>query len=194
MRAIAAVCLTLGLLTTGCSGAAEPSASPTRSASSSPSTSPTPPPSPSPSPSARPAEVPAPPRATNNRRGQTAFAKYVLQAWIYALNTNDPRPLQKVSGPKQCGGCGPLATELRKRKKQGWYVDLRDVRVGKAKITQSPSGETTLVELSVNIPESDTYFEDGSYRSTNDAHPRGRFTVEMDHAGKRFRLFAFKLS
>ncbi len=194
MRAIAAGCLALGLLLSACSGSTEPeqAAGP---ASRSPEASSTPGGAVSGSPvgSATPptATVPEPPRAADDRRGRTAFAEYVLQAWIYALNTNDPAPLLEVSGPKPCTGCAQLARELKSREKQGWYVALQGVRVSSTEVTTS--ARTARVVMAVQIPESASYNEDGTFRSTNPAHPRSRFAVEMTRKGSGFRLESFSL-
>lgn len=188
MKAAAAACLVLGLLLSACSGAADPGAGASSSSATVASPSPTPVPEESGTPAAR---APQPPAAKNDRRGQIAFAKYVLQAWIYALNTNDPAALLDVSGARPCGGCPELVKELEKRERQGWYVRLEGVRatVGQVK----PARGSSKVVLSVAIPESDTYNADGSFRSTNPAHPRSRFEVTMTHTRNRFRLVSFSL-
>lgn len=188
MKAAAAAGLVLGLLLSACSGATDSDAD----ASSSPSTATSPSPTPVPEESATPeARAPQPPPAKNDRRGQTAFAKYVLQAWIYALNTNDPAALLDVSGARPCGGCAELVKELEKRDRQGWYVQLEGVRVTAVQV--EPSRGSTRVVLSVAIPESDTFNADGSFRSTNPAHPRSKFEVTMAPTRNRFRLVSFSL-
>ena len=191
MRAFAAALLTMSLLATGCSADPEPGAS-----DDSPSVSPSP--SVTPAPEASPTRaavqdpaVPNPPRGRNDRRGREAFAEYVLQAWIYALNTNDPQPLVDVSGAEPCGGCRQLQSELEDRAEEGWYVALEGVRVASTRVPTS--GRTSRVLMSVNLPESDTFYDDGRFRSTNPAHPRSTFEVEMTYTGKRFRLDAFSL-
>lgn len=195
MRALAVATLVLAVLVTGCSGdpgAADPAASPAASPSPTGSRG-TPAGSPSASPSDRAAtaapSVPAPPSARDDRAGRETFAAYVLQAWIHALNTNDPQPLLAVSGARPCDGCRELAAELRSRAREGWYVDLADVRVRSTRVTDR--GGTARVEMSVSLPESTTYFADGTFRSTNPAHPRRTFEVEMTFTGRRFRLDAF---
>lgn len=193
MRAVAVTCLTLGLLLSGCSSPsreAPDAASSPSPATSSPTAAPT---------SAPPAtsgeqtrtEVPPPPRGKDDRRGREEFAAHVLQAWIYALNTNDPAPLLSVSGKRPCSGCAELQRELRKRDRQGWHVALEGVRVARTRFA-SPQG-TTLARMRVAIPESETYFEDGRLRGTNPGHRRSTFEVEMRHTGKGFRLVSFSL-
>ena len=197
MRAFVAGCLALGLLLSGCSGPDELRSAPAASAHRSPeaSGSPSGPSSAVPSsagPSAATAAAPGPPPATDDRRGRLAFAEYVLEAWIHALNTNDPAPLLAVSGRGPCDGCSDLAGELRKRDRQGWHVVLEGVRVSATDVS-SRSGRTTRVVLSVEIPESASYNDDGSFRNTNPAHSGSRFAVEMTHVGGRFRLDSFSL-
>lgn len=196
MRAAVAGCLAIVLLASACSGGGgrsaeqRPDTSPSTSVPSgddSPADEATAPDAPRQSP----VSAPSPPRARDDRRGRAAFAEYVLQAWIYALNTNDADPLLEVSGPRPCDGCAGLVAELESRADEGWYVDLRDVRVAS---TRARAGTgTTSVLLSVSLPESDTYFEDGTYRSTNPAHPGSTFEVEMTYVNRRFRLEAFSL-
>lgn len=48
--------------------------------------------------------------------------------------------------------------------------------------------------MSVAIPESDSYNEDGTYRSTNPAHPRDIFEVEMRYTSSGFELLSFRVS
>ena len=198
MRAIVAGCLALGLLTAGCSSDPDSTAPPPESPSMSPSPSASVPPdgeeaaTTSPSPSASPAaSVPRPPRGANDRAGRVAFAEYVLQAWIYALNTNDPDPLVSASGQQPCTGCRQLTRELSTREKEGWYVELSGVRVSARKV--DASGRSARVVLSTSLPESNTYDTDGAFRSSNPAHPRSTFEVEMTHTRRGFRLDSFSL-
>lgn len=197
MRALAAATLVLPLLANGCS-AADPDAAgapPTPSASA--SETPTAPregsavTTPDPRTGSPALGAPGPPPASDDRPGRGAFAEYVLQAWIHALNTNDPGPLLALSGEQPCEGCRALATELGSRAEQGWYVDLAGVHVASASFVGE--GRTTRVLLAVSLPESTTYFADGSYRSTNPAHAGRTFEVETTFTGKRFRLDAFSL-
>ncbi len=121
--------------------------------------------------------------ATNDSSGREAFARYVLQAWIYSLNTNDAQALLDISGAKPCEGCAELAAELESRQKAGWYVGLEGVRVTRVDLTGQ--GRSARAVISVAIPESSTYNEDGSYRSSNPAHPRSTFEVAMAREGER---------
>jgi len=196
MRAIVAGCLAVGLLTAACSSDADRSGSPPEpSVAASPSVSATPDgddATASPSATATPAaSVPRPPRGRDDRAGRVAFAEYVLQAWIYALNTNDPDPLLSASGRQPCTGCRALARELGAREKDGWYVELSGVRVSSRKVTAS--GRSARALLSVSLPESTSYNTDGSFRSSNPAHPRSTFAVEMTHTRRGFRLDSFSL-
>ncbi len=194
MRAITAGVLAVGLLLSACSGAEEPQASPspTASPSGSASSSPASSAGTSASPAVEAAPAPRPPRATDDRRGREAFARYVLQAWIYALNTNDPAALLDISGRRPCGGCAGLADELERRSKEGWYVELEGVEVSEVEVTAR--GRDSRAVMSVSVPASTTRNEDGSFRSSNPAHPRSTFEVEMVHTGKAFRLVGFSLS
>lgn len=186
MRTTAASGAVLVALLTGCSGSAEEESAAT---SASPSVSPTPASTTTAPP--RQVDVPKPPAATDDRKGRVAFARYVLQAWIHALNTNDPQPLVDLGGDRPCAGCRQLAAELEKRADEGWFVALRDVRVSGVEVTRDRSGSRVL--LSVAIPESSTLHDDGTFRSSNPAHPRSTFEVTMERTGKRFRLVGFAL-
>lgn len=191
MRAAAASGVALAVLLAGCSDAGD------EGSASAPSTPAAGPPSASGTTSAAPApedvaeDVPEPPEATDDRQGRVAFARYVLQAWIHALNTNDPQPLLDLGGARPCTGCGRLAGELAERTEEGWSVVLRDVRVSGAEVTRD--GSRSRVRLSVAIPESTTVHDDGTFRSTNPAHPRSTFEVTMQRRGERFRLVGFAL-
>ena len=193
MRAVAVACIALALLLSGCNAPSDgdPEAAGSPSAVTSVPGTGTASPEPTPAGEATPAKVPPPPRGKDDRRGREQFAAYVLQAWIYALNTNDVRPLLRASGPKPCSGCTELRRELRKRDRQGWHVALDGVRVTRTKIT-SPR-RTTLARMSVAIPDSQTYFEDGRLRGSNPGHRRSTFEVAMQHTGKAFRLVSFSL-
>lgn len=194
MRAIRpvvpAVLLTLGLLLSACS----PDAAPTQDAAASPSPSPSTSAgaSPGPAPSQDAAPVPAPPRGKHDRVNARRFAEYSLQAWIHALSTNDAGALLRASGDRPCDGCAALRRELMRRERQGWYVALRDVRVRRADVTLA--ARTARVRLTVDLPESQSLRQDGSYRSTNPAHPGSVFEVRMVHTRNRYRLTAFSLS
>lgn len=194
MRAVATGCLVIGLLAAACTSDADPQASPSPTPSATASGLPSPSgvePAET-SPTATPVVVPRPPRGGNDRAGRVAFAEYVLQAWIYALNTNDPEPLVSAGGSRVCTGCRQLARELRTRDEAGWYVDLSGVRVSSRRI--QASGRTARVVLSVSLPESTSYNDDGSFRGTNPAHPRSTFAVEMTRTARGFRLDSFSLS
>lgn len=195
MRAIVTWCLALALAAAGCSGGdatqARSNATPSSGSSAGP-----PPDEASPGPSTvredgAGVEVPEPPAARDDRRGRAAFAEYVLQGWVHALNTNDPQALLAVSGERPCGGCRQLAAELGSRAEEGWSVALEDVRVASSRVRREAG--TSRVLLSVSLPASDTFFDDGTYRSTNPAHPRSTFEVEMTYSDRRFRLDAFSV-
>ena len=195
MRAIVTWCLALALAAAGCSGGEASQAHSDSTPSSGTSAGPRPDEA-SPGPSTgredgAVVEVPQPPAGRDDRRGRAAFAEYVLQAWVHALNTNDPQALLAVSGDRPCGGCRQLAAELESRAAAGWSVALEDVRVASSRVRREAG--TSRVLLSVSLPASDTFFEDGSYRSTNPAHPRSTFEVEMTYTDRRYRLDAFSL-
>lgn len=192
----AAVVFTLAttLVAAGCNGGTDTSgtdATPSSSATPSPEDSQ----SPSPTEAAlpEPPKPPEPPKAANTTAGKKAFARYVVDTWDYALLTNDPEPLLRLSpGKKPCVGCKQLESELKKRKKQGWYVDFPGAEVKDVEIDKRAG--LSLAQMSVSIPESDSYNDDGSYRSTSPAHAKGSFEVEMRFQKRSFELVSFRLS
>lgn len=182
------------LVATGCDPDASGPPSTPRGAES-PSASPgaTTGPGSTPSPSPTPVEAaPRPPMGRDDAPGRRRFAAYVLQAWIYSLNTNDARPLLDVSGARPCTGCGQLRAELESRAEAGWYVDLEGVRVGRTRLRIQ--GRAVEASTSVSIPESTSYNQDGSFRSSNPAHPDSTFIVEMTWTRRGFRLLSFSLA
>jgi hypothetical protein len=188
-RLLLVVVLGVALGLSGCSGGSDgpTSSSPSPSPSAAHST----PASPSASPAAE--KVPRAPKAVRGRTGQKTFARHVMALWGYGLRTNDPRPLVSLSPrTKPCRGCTAFAASLRKRHKQGWYVDFVDVSVGKLSVKKV--GDNTYAKAKVDIPESDSYNFDGSFRNTNRAHRGATFEVLMHYRAKRYRLLAFTVS
>jgi hypothetical protein len=169
------------------------------SQSSDPTSASTPPP-PSPSPTSAasspvPAVEPAPraPRPVRGRTGQRAFAEHVIDLWGYALRTNDAEPLTTLSaGKKPCGGCPALTRTLAQRRSEGWTVDLDAVHVRRIKLTERTG--VKVARATVDVPESDSYNTDGSYRNANEAHQGATFEVQMRFAGGRYRLVSFTVS
>jgi hypothetical protein len=139
---------------------------------------------------------PAPevPKARKGPGGQKAFARYVMAAWAWSLRANDAGPLLDVSPSRKqpCRGCRPLEKELAQRAKEGWYVDFPGLTVESTKVRR---GGTDVVAASkVDIPESDSYLDDGSYRSTSPAHPGATFAVRMRWSKGGYRLVSFTIA
>lgn len=136
---------------------------------------------------------PAAPRAARGQAGERAFARHVMDLWAYALRTNDAKPLSALGvGTKPCGGCAALTHELGRRRTQGWTVDLAGVRVKKFRITRQ--GDVQVVRAGVDIPQSDSYNADGTFRNTSPAHPGATFEVQMRLTDRRYRLVSFTVS
>jgi hypothetical protein len=138
-----------------------------------------------------PPPVPEPPRPRPGPKGQRAFAEHVIASWAWSLQANDPAPLLAASRSRKrpCNGCRDLARELRKRDRQGWYVDLPPVGVDRTRLRRD--GTLVVARSRVDIPESDTYFYDGSFRSTSRAHDDATFLVRMRRAEDRYVLVSF---
>ncbi len=62
------------------------------------------------------------------------------------------------------------------------------------KITASKVGDNAYVRAVVDIPESDSYNSDGSYRNTSKQHNGAIFEVLMHFKKKHYRLLAFTVS
>lgn len=175
--------------------AASASASSSSSASSSASGSATPTPTVSPAAAPRPAgPPPKAPRARAGGAGEKAFTRYVVSLWSYALRTDDARPLTSLSPKKKpCAGCAAFAAEMGKRHRQHWSTDFPGARV--RAITVTEQGPTqTYGRATIDIPKSMSYNADGSYRNTNQAHPRTQFEVLMNLKNKRYQLLAFTVT
>jgi hypothetical protein len=167
------------------------SATPSPTASSTPSSSPTPTTRPEP-------KLPKAPPAKDDEAGQKAFAEFVIDRWGYALATNDASAMTELSPPSgPCGGCPELEAELKKRKKQGWYVDFPGAKI--TELTVGPSAQPELqpemrvATASINVPASKSYFKNGELRNENDAHKGATFEVQMRLDGKHYVLLAFRV-
>lgn len=186
-RSLPAAALVAGLLLTGCSsGSDEPSPHPPATSASSST-------GPDPSNAAATDAPPPAPQPAPGAAGQKAFARHVMDLWGYALRTNDATPLTRLGGRKPCGGCAPLAAELGRRRKQGWVVDFTGLTVRKVAVATS-RGPDRVARATVDIPESDSYNSDGSFRNTSPAHAGSTFVVRMRYAAKRYRLVSFTVS
>ena len=177
------------MVLSGCSdsGATPSAAAPTGSSPTSTSSSA----APSPVPVVE--SPPAAPRAVRGRAGQQAFARHVMDLWAYALRTDDAKPLSALAaGGKACGGCTALARELGQRRTQGWAVDLAGVRVRSTRVTGQ--GDVQVVRARVDVPQTDSYNTDGSYRNTSPAHPGATFEVRMRLTDRGYRLVSFTVS
>jgi|tagenome__1003787_1003787.scaffolds.fasta_scaffold20987796_4 hypothetical protein len=192
--ALAALVLPGGLLS-GCGGDSTDTAQQTASAS---------PTSASPTPTSSSSPAPQPPTASKNTaKAREAFARYVVDAWSYALRTNQPGLVTDLSQKKQlCKGCGQFRTELAQRRKDGWYVDFPGTDVQKV-VVKPFSGrhasanahlpKTYSAHAVVDIPASRSYFDDGSFRNVNDAHPNAPFDVLMTYLKGKYALLEFQV-
>ena len=178
-----------------CSGdsskaAGTPSQTPSTSTSPSASVSPSPTETPTPQEPTRPAFAPG-------DKGQKAFAEYVVASWGYALSTNDATAVTGLSPSKkeQCRGCKELAAELRKRDNEGWHVAFPGASVRKT--TLKREDDRILATTVADLPASESYFDDGTFRNDNEAHRGAKFLIDLriDGQGKkqRYALLAFSV-
>ena len=127
-------------------------------------------------------EKPIEPDFADSAQGKRAYVTYIVDGWVYALNTNDPVVLLDESGKKPCRGCDSTRKELTERKKEGWYVQLPGVDV--RKVTFRRDGEVEVATAVVDIPASQSFFEDGTFRNDNDAHRGAEFVIDISADGK----------
>jgi hypothetical protein len=190
---VVAVCA--GLTLAGCGGGSSDGADHPASASSSaaattgsPTGSPT---------SATPSPVietaPPLPPATRGKAGRKRFARHVMDLWAYALRTDDARPLVALGpGKRPCEGCARFASSLAQRRKQGWSVDLPGLTVHTVRV-QTIGGQSNAT-ATVDIPQSDSYNSDGSYRNTSAAHRGATFQVRMRYTKSGYQLLSFTVA
>lgn len=180
-----------GLAVSACGGEDEPEAEP----SPTPTTaSPTPTPTETRPPTKPEVDEPTLPAFRKGEAGQEAFATYVVQAWAYALATNDADPLVGLSvGRKQaCRGCPELITELKERTAEGWSVYPFEVAIEGIRLIESALGVTARV--SFDVPETRSFFDDGSFRNDSAAHDDSTFTISMRPEKQEYRLIGFTIS
>lgn len=141
-----------------------------------------------------PPPMPEPPRPRPGPKGQRAFGQHVIASWAWSLHANDAEPLVLASRSRKrlCTGCRDLVQELRERDRQGWYVDLPAVSVERTRLERE--GDEVVATSRVDIPESDTYFYDGTFRSANPSHANATFTVRMRRTPERYVLVSFTVA
>jgi hypothetical protein len=117
-----------------------------------------------------------------------------MTAWSWSLRANDAGPLLAVSPSRKqpCRGCGPLEKELAQRAEDGWYVDFPGLSVDRTRLRRD--GREVVATSKVDIPESDSFLDDGTYRSTNPAHPGATFVVRMRLTKGEYRLVSFSIA
>lgn len=140
-------------------------------------------------------EEPEEPAFGAGAKAQRAFVTYVVDGWSYSLVTNDASVLLDASGRKPCRGCDSLRAELRQREKEGWYVDFPGAKI--KKITFASRGDVREATAVVAVPESRSFFDDGTFRNDNKAHDDARFLVDIEAVGsgkkRNWELVAFSV-
>lgn len=116
-----------------------------------------------------------------------------MDLWGYALRTNDAGPLTRLAGKKACAGCSALDKELARRKQQGWVVDFAGLTVRTVTVARQRGAEH-VARSKVDIPKSDSYNTDGTFRNTSPAHAGSTFVVRMRYVDKHYRLVSFTVS
>ena len=118
----------------------------------------------------------------------------MMALWEYALRTNDARPLVALGqGRKSCSGCARFAQELARRHRQGWSVDFPGLKVRSVTVRKQGKAQAD-AKARVDIPQSDSYSSDGSYRNTSRPHAGATFEVRMRYTRKGYRLLLFAVS
>jgi hypothetical protein len=136
--------------------------------------------------------MPSRPAYSKGRAGEERFARYVVAAWSYALSSNDISPLLFAGGGDLCTGCDVLDKTLHQRTKEHWSVLPFSVRVRKSVVAATDTKAN--VQLTVDLPETQSFFRNGSYRNTSPAHPGATFLVKMSVLKGAYRLDSFTLS
>ncbi len=72
-------------------------------------------------------------------------------------------------------------------------MDFTGVTVHSIKVRPGDAARVWVAEARISIPETRSYFDDGTYRNDNDARRNVRFAVTMRLDGKRYSLLAFSL-
>jgi hypothetical protein len=136
--------------------------------------------------------MPRRPKAADTPGARKAFAEFVVDRWGYALVTNEAEAVTGLS-PRgsTCKGCKDLSKELDKRREEGWNVDFPGAKV--KKVTVQPAGPPRTFDAvaTIDIPESRSYFDDGTFRNDNKAFRNAEFAVQMRWAGGRYLLLSF---
>lgn len=169
---------------------AEPEPTPTASST------PTPTPTPSETLTQPVVEAPEPPSFVAGPAGQEAFARYVVESWAYSLITNDATPVTELgAGKKPCRGCAELTEELAEREREGWSVYPFEITIDRVKLIQSALGTTARVTF--DVPETRSFFEDGTLRNATPATSDAVFTVSVRVEGEKakrvYRLIGFTI-
>ena len=119
-----------------------------------------------------------------------------MESWAYSLTTNDATPLTDLSaGKKPCQGCAELTKELAKREAEKWSVHPFEITIDRTKLIQSALGTTARVTF--DVPETRSFFDDGSLRNATPAASDAVFTVSLRVEGKKakraYRLIGFTI-
>jgi len=123
--------------------------------------------------------------------GSSATSAASVASAAASTSPSAPTALTRMS-PREhpCEGCAAFQRELRKRKKQGWTVDLSGVRVRGMHSTRLDE-TISVVRSTVDVPSSRSVNHDGSFRSSNQGHRGVVFEVAMRHTKKRYQLLSF---
>jgi hypothetical protein len=117
----------------------------------------------------------------------------VIRAWGYTLNTNNVEPIASLSPPgSSCLGCGSLTQVLKTRHLAHWHVDFPGVVVRSIQLHKT--GRVIEADADVSIPQSDSFFDDGTFRSTSPAHDQSTFQVRMKLVRHHYRLVSFTVT
>jgi hypothetical protein len=71
-------------------------------------------------------------------------------------------------------------------------VDFRGVDVRRLRVSGPP--RAAVARAVVDIPASDSFHDDGTFRNTSPAHAGASFVVRMRFTGRAYRLVSFSVS
>ena len=75
------------------------------------------------------------------------------------------------------------------RRAEGWTVDFPGLTV--RGIALSSHGDDRVARARVDVPASDSYNDDGTFRNASPAHKGATFLVQMRFVDSRWRLVGF---
>jgi hypothetical protein len=145
------------------------------------------------SPTASPGAIaPTLPRATNDKAGREAFARYFVQAYAYAFATNDAGPVTDIGATEKsvvCSMCAKLVDYTKKNDADGLTLKPSRFPVVKVFDQGEVQNGVFVVDVISNRPAYSVVDESG--RATKRFPAKKGYLIEV---GMRFRDGAYELT